>query len=552
MQNVIELVATRTPAGAVNIRTDSRPSGWPALKPADPASGWGTVTARYTFTVPTGSAGRRFELVFQAWTVGIPTPLNLKFIIDATAPSPPPTYPTPPPTYPTPPTVPTAPKVPRIEASPANLDFGEIAAGTVAERELTIKNAGETDLWIGAVIFKGGAKSPFDLCGKTWTAYPLSPGKTISLTICFALKATGVFKDQVIIQSNDPAKLIVTIPVEGKVAKKKSTISCDVTVRAKPDGKVSHHEAGRETEVLVTVTLLPARSADYTVKITDPSGRELGPFSCRTDANGRDKKVIPVWAGGVTGDIAGVWKVEVSWKGDLEYQGASSQCEFTVGKLASYEGTEAGPSTTSPTRPPNGIEITYNGFCSDNCSKIVFIQVVTNTAVFVDGTRQTFKPSDLRPDWTDKDNDAVTVMGKQYYVDYLRNENDPYYNGDDRKATRSELTQDLDGGAQGKHDTSTAYASMYDGPYTNAFDRIKGIYGKEVKAIVFEFEAFAFCVDGRDKGKFYQGIGWRYERENGEAGNGRSTIVGVVFEPSPGFKEALDKWCKNHGFTLPK
>lgn len=66
------------------------------------------------------------------------------------------------------------------------------------------------------------------------------------------------------------------------------------------------------------------------------------------------------------------------------------------------------------------------------------------------------------------------------------------------------------------------------------------------------FETFAFCIDGGDKGRFYQGIKWKYEREKGEAGERRSIIGEVVSEPSKGFKEALDRWCTNNGFTLPK
>jgi len=109
----IELTATRTPAGAVNIRVESVPSGWPnslwiqqlgqwvdSRSPV--ASGWGTVQAQYRFTPPTGSAGRRVELRFKAWTVGVIGELELQVILDivrGVTPTPPPTEPTVPPTY---------------------------------------------------------------------------------------------------------------------------------------------------------------------------------------------------------------------------------------------------------------------------------------------------------------------------------------------------------------------------------------------------------------------------------------------------------------------
>lgn len=547
-QGIINLTATRTPAGAVNIRAHSLPAGWPAFQVA---SGWGTITRGYAFTVPTGSAGKRFELVFRAWTAGVPQEIELKCLIDATAPpSPAPTTP-PPPTYPTPPAAPAIPKVPRIQVEPISLDFGEVPVATTTERQFTIRNVGEVDLWINAVNIQGGTRSPFDLCGRMWSPYPLPPGSSINPTLCFSPKAGGIFKDQVIVQSGDPANPSIRVTLEGKASKKKSTISCNVMVRAKPGGKLSLHQGGRETEVLVMVTLSPARSADYTAKISDPGGREHGPFNNRTDAAGKDKKVVPVWAGGVTGDISGTWKVEVSWKGDEEYEGASSHCEFTVGKLGSYEGTEAGPSTSALTRSPNKIDVTYNGFCSDNCAKIVFIQVFSDAGVFKDG-HQWLKPSETGSAFNFLDADAQQdVSGQWFTVDHLRNENDPYYNGDDSGDTGAEPGK-ARRWIQGEHDGTSTATTMSDAPrYSNtAFSRLETSYGKEVTRIVTYFETFAFCVEGRDKGKFYQGIRWKYQQEKGKAGT--STIDEVVYEPSQGFKAALDKWCTNHGFALPK
>lgn len=310
----VDLTATRSPAGAVNIKTDSRPSGWPALKPADPASGWGTVTARYTFTIPAGSAGQRFELRFQAWTIGVPNVLNLKFIIDATAPSPPHTYPAPP-------KVPTVPKVPLIQVEPTRLDFGKVGAGDVGERELTIKNVGEAELWVSAVNIKGGAKSPFDLCGKIWSAYPLPPGTSVKLKVCFTPKTGGVFNDHVIIQSNDPAKPVVSAPVEGKAAKQKSTISCTAMGRPKPGGITKIHEYVKETEVIVTVEISPPCSAEYALKITDANGGIHGPYIYKTDTQGKDKRLLVVWGQLQDWKLEGTWKCEVSWKGDGEYEG---------------------------------------------------------------------------------------------------------------------------------------------------------------------------------------------------------------------------------------
>ncbi len=109
----VELAATRTPAGAVNIRVESPPAGWPTSlwvqqlgqwvdSRTAVASGWGTVMAQYRFTPPAGSAGRQFTLRFKAWTAGVIGELELRLILDivrAVTPTPPPTEPTVPPSY---------------------------------------------------------------------------------------------------------------------------------------------------------------------------------------------------------------------------------------------------------------------------------------------------------------------------------------------------------------------------------------------------------------------------------------------------------------------
>ena len=91
---VLELVAERTPVGPVNVRLVSAPAGWPSFPVT---SGWGTVRAPYRFTIPPGTAGSQFELLFEAWTAGIPYPLQLQVILEVVSVQPPtePEYPPP-------------------------------------------------------------------------------------------------------------------------------------------------------------------------------------------------------------------------------------------------------------------------------------------------------------------------------------------------------------------------------------------------------------------------------------------------------------------------
>lgn len=107
----VELTAVRTPAGAVNLRVESVPAGWPSSlwiqqlgqwvdSRSSVASGWAAATAQYRFTVPAGSAGRSFTLRFKAWTVGVIGELELRVVLEAVrAVTPPPTEPAVPPSY---------------------------------------------------------------------------------------------------------------------------------------------------------------------------------------------------------------------------------------------------------------------------------------------------------------------------------------------------------------------------------------------------------------------------------------------------------------------
>ncbi len=75
----LALTAARIPAGAVSIRAESLPAGWP---PFPARSGWGTLNAQYAFAVPLVTAGQRFELRFRAWTAGVQREVELRVILD--------------------------------------------------------------------------------------------------------------------------------------------------------------------------------------------------------------------------------------------------------------------------------------------------------------------------------------------------------------------------------------------------------------------------------------------------------------------------------------
>jgi len=84
---VLELEAKRSPAGSVYIRLVSPPAGWPPFHVASDLRG--TVQAQYRFTIPPGTAGSRFELLFEAWTAGVLRPVQLQVILEVISVQPP-------------------------------------------------------------------------------------------------------------------------------------------------------------------------------------------------------------------------------------------------------------------------------------------------------------------------------------------------------------------------------------------------------------------------------------------------------------------------------
>ncbi|MCS7239974.1 MAG: sphingomyelin phosphodiesterase [Candidatus Bipolaricaulota bacterium] len=82
---LIMLTATRTPSGAVNIRAEALPLGWPAFPVA---TGFGTIATQYNFTVPS-TPGQTYLLRFRAWTPGIIGELELRVSLSVRAITPP-------------------------------------------------------------------------------------------------------------------------------------------------------------------------------------------------------------------------------------------------------------------------------------------------------------------------------------------------------------------------------------------------------------------------------------------------------------------------------
>ena len=134
--------------------------------------------------------------------------------------------------------------------------------------------------------------------------------------------------------------------------------------------------------------------------------------------------------------------------------------------------------------------------------------------------------------------------GKYCVVDYIKGEKDPYYNGDDTH---------IDSGTQGNHTVGNIINStMVDAPDRSSdFDDLNKTLGGKLKKYYIEFETCVFCAEGKDAGKYYGCIQWKYELTDNK-GPGTSTKTGTTATPTKKTTDAVDEFSKNNKFKLPK
>jgi hypothetical protein len=165
----------------------------------------------------------------------------------------------------------------------------------------------------------------------------------------------------------------------------------------------------------------------------------------------------------------------------------------------------------------------------DRSTKIVFIQVMRG---FIDGVASL--PSEQHKYHLGKTRDADTTA-RMFYLDYMGDDTDPYYNGDDIS----------DGGRQGDATADpTVSATMQDRP-----DPLDRNYPPGKTTVRWDFRTAVYSAAGADAGAFYQYQDWTYEKVKGH--RAKITLGRGGRDPGPDFKEALELWCKNRGFTLP-
>jgi hypothetical protein len=151
------------------------------------------------------------------------------------------------------------------------------------------------------------------------------------------------------------------------------------------------------------------------------------------------------------------------------------------------------------------------------------------------------KPSDFVGTWQYRD----AVMTKDgWWIDHLASETTPDY-------------QQGNGNGE-KTPSGTKKASIVDAPSIGG-DTVKGPYDAGTnptgwKKVHFDFVTFAWCMQGSDCGKWYEGVKWQYdktaaEQKAGESGTSKILDNNVSPPPSGQAIAAFDAFNKKKGFT---
>ncbi len=105
---------------------------------------------------------------------------------------------------------PTSAPAARMELSPKEMDFGEVWQGVRVEREFTVKNVGSAPLTITA-----RADCACTVVDKPKS--PLSPGESSTFSVSYDSKRIGEARKSIRMDTSDPDKPEVVIPVRGTV-----------------------------------------------------------------------------------------------------------------------------------------------------------------------------------------------------------------------------------------------------------------------------------------------------------------------------------------------
>lgn len=159
---------------------------------------------------------------------------------------------------------------PSLQVAPSEIDFGVVALGVLAERDLVITNAGEGDLEVASVALMGG-NGAFSIPGFSGT---LEPDGSVTLTVSLLAVDEGPAEDAIRIVSDDAERPQLDVPVQVE----------DVTVDPVPDlewdpPSLDWGEVPMGAVEALTVTLSSVGTGDLAIQGIDLSEESSADFS---------------------------------------------------------------------------------------------------------------------------------------------------------------------------------------------------------------------------------------------------------------------------------
>jgi hypothetical protein len=101
---------------------------------------------------------------------------------------------------------------PVLALAPAALDFGEVLVGAATAASVTVTNAGNAPLEVGAVAACAGTSPDFSASA---AAFTVAPGTSQELVVTFAPTLAGASTGCIALSTNDPAAASATVQVAG-------------------------------------------------------------------------------------------------------------------------------------------------------------------------------------------------------------------------------------------------------------------------------------------------------------------------------------------------
>lgn len=191
---------------------------------------------------------------------------------------------------------------PSLGVEPERLAFPDTASGATARLPLAIHNVGTEPLQIYALGIQGGAGSPFGVDPQDGSGFGLPPGASRSVDLSFAPQWEGSFQDTLVVQSNDPSRPVLGLPLQGQtpgsvglVARLATDRGCvetgqnpvyfdgdPIEVRYRADGPagsavatLEDHLPGGAVRTLLRRTIATGLDQVYASRVSPPIGTEL-------------------------------------------------------------------------------------------------------------------------------------------------------------------------------------------------------------------------------------------------------------------------------------